>query len=70
MLNYGKQDEVLPVTAGEKVLADQLALGNTDIRLNKIDAANHRGTYLQAMANALEWFNSIAGFIITEDGVE
>jgi len=65
MLNYGTQDEVLPPTAGAQAYADQLALGNTNIQFNLVNAANHRGTYLQAMANALAWFNSIAGFIIT-----
>ena len=71
MLNYGYEDEVLPVSDGQKIYDDQLSYGNQNIQLNKIVAANHRGTYLQAMANALEWFNSIApGFIITGDGVE
>jgi len=64
MLNYGQQDEVLPISAGEQVFQDQLDLGNQDIQFNGIDFSNHRGTYLQAMANALAWFNSIAGFII------
>ena len=66
MLNYGEQDEVLPASDGQKIYDYQVKLGNTDIQINKIPNANHRGTYLQTMANALTWFNSIPpGFIIT-----
>ena len=70
MMNYGAQDEVLPWQAGYDVYLYQTQqLGNQNIQFNTPDggipAANHRGTYLQAMANALQWFNSIAGFIIT-----
>gem|GEM_PF-2011282 len=58
-LNYGSQDEVMPVSLGRLVYDEQLALGNQDIQFNVIDSANHRGTYLAALANALAWFNSI-----------
>jgi hypothetical protein len=58
-LNYGTQDEVMPVSLGRLVYDEQLALGNQDIQFNVIDSANHRGTYLAAVANALVWFNSI-----------
>ena len=63
-LFYGKEDEVLPATAGQDAYDKQVAFGNQDIEITKIDNSNHRGTYLQAMANALAWFNSIAGIII------
>ncbi|MCX6480879.1 MAG: alpha/beta hydrolase fold domain-containing protein [Mycobacterium sp.] len=69
-LFYGKEDEVLPPSAGQAAYDKQVAFGNQDIEITKIDNSNHRGTYLQAMANALQWFSSIAGFIITGDGVE
>ena len=58
-LNYGAQDEVMPVSLGRLVYDEQLALGNQDIEFSIIDSANHRGTYLAAVANALAWFNSI-----------
>jgi hypothetical protein len=58
-LNYGTQDEVMPVSLGRLVYDEQLALGNRDIEFSIIDSANHRGTYLAAVANARAWFNSI-----------
>ena len=58
-LNYGSQDEVMPVSFGRLVYDEQLALGNQDIEFTVIDSANHRGTYLSALSNALAWFNSI-----------
>ncbi|MCX6481320.1 MAG: prolyl oligopeptidase family serine peptidase [Mycobacterium sp.] len=65
MLNYGAQDEVMPVWQGRRIYDLQLDFGNQDIQYNVVGAATHRGTYLQAMANALAWFDSISGFIIT-----
>ncbi len=64
MMNYGSQDEVLPFTAGEKIYKKQQDLGNKSIQFNLVNAANHRGTYLRAMANALEWYDSLSGIII------
>jgi len=65
MLNYGAQDEVMPVWQGRRIYDLQLDFGNQNIQYNVVGAATHRGTYLQAMANALAWFDSISGFIIT-----
>lgn len=59
MLNYGTQDEVMPVSFGRLVYDQQILLGNDTIQFNTIDSANHRGTYLAAVANALAWFNSL-----------
>ena len=66
MLNYGQQDEVMPPEFGRLVYDKQLELGNQTITFNEVLSANHRGTYLRAVANAVEWFSSIAGFIITD----
>lgn len=68
MLNYGTQDEVMPVDFGRLVYDEQRRLGNTTIQFNVIDSANHRGTYLAAVANALPWFNSLSG-VITESPI-
>lgn len=64
MFNYGAQDEVMPVWQGRRIYDLQVDFGNQDIQFNVVGAATHRGTYLQAMANALAWFNAIAGIII------
>ena len=63
-LNYGTQDEVMPVWQGRRIYDLQLDFGNQNIQYNVVGAATHRGTYLQAMANALAWFDSISGIII------
>lgn len=61
MLNYGNQDEVMPVSFGRLVYDQQVQLGNQTIQFDVVDSANHRGTYLAAVANALAWFNSLNG---------
>lgn len=57
---YSQQDEVMPVTMGETVYSwQQLAYNKENITFVVTNYANHRGNFLIALQNYLDWFDSI-----------
>lgn len=59
-LQYSQQDEVMPPALGESVYSwQQQAYGKTNISFVETTYANHRGNFLIALQNYLDWFDSI-----------
>ena len=58
---YGLVDEVVTVPVGLLPKYYDQALGNTNITAFPVVGGNHRGTFLQAVANQKIWFDSFSG---------
>ena len=59
-LQYSQQDEVMSVAMGKTVYSwQQLAYNKQNIRFVETTYANHRGNFLIALQNYLDWFDGI-----------
>jgi pimeloyl-ACP methyl ester carboxylesterase len=58
---YGDLDQVVTIPTALLAQYYNQALGNTNITAYPVTGGNHRGTFLQAVANQKTWFDSFSG---------
>ncbi len=56
---YGSEDEVIPAYIAALPVAFQKSVGGAETTGIEVEKANHRGTYVYALANAKKWFDSL-----------
>lgn len=58
---YGELDEVGSASIGQLAQRYNEAIGNTNVTALPVTEGNHRGTFLQAVSEQRNWFNSFSG---------
>ncbi len=56
---YGTKDQVIRIAVAKLALRYQLAMGSHSVQAVKVLDADHHGTFLTAVWDSLDWFNSL-----------